>query len=153
MRMPVLDGYEATAAIRQLAGGDQVKIIALTASVFKEQHKHIITAGCDTVLHKPFHIPEVFAVLEKYLDVQFIYRDRPMVISSIPAVTADMLTILPLTLRQQLHEAALNLDTEETDEVIAKIRQLAPDIAEGLQELARCYQFEQIIKLDTGQCG
>ncbi|MDD5755407.1 MAG: ATP-binding protein, partial [Methylococcales bacterium] len=54
MRMPVMNGYEATMKIRQLAGGDKVKIIALTASAFKEQHSNIIKAGCDAVLHKPF---------------------------------------------------------------------------------------------------
>jgi signal transduction histidine kinase/CheY-like chemotaxis protein len=42
MRMPVMDGYEAAAKIRQLAGGDLVKIIALTASVFNQiEHKQL----------------------------------------------------------------------------------------------------------------
>ncbi len=65
MRMPIMDGYEATAKIRKLAGGDKVKIIALTASAFVEQHRDIVNAGCDAVLHKPFHIPEIFAALSK----------------------------------------------------------------------------------------
>lgn len=59
MRMPIMDGYQATAKIRQLANGDQVKIIALTASAFIEQHASIINAGCDGVIHKPFHAPKI----------------------------------------------------------------------------------------------
>ena len=148
MRMPIMDGYEATTNIRQLAGGDKVKIVALTASVFKEQHQHIINSGCDAVLHKPFHIPEIFAMLKKQLGVEFVYREttapETLVIEHI---TVEMLSKLPLVLRQQLHQAALNLDTEETALIIAQIRNTAPDIADGLQTLAQAYQFEQLIQL------
>jgi PAS domain S-box-containing protein len=150
MRMPVMDGYEASMRIRQLKGGDAIKIIALTASVFKEQHDHIINAGCDAVLHKPFQAQEIFAALTKYLGVTFIYDEIPAPID-LPRlkITAQMLSTLPLNLRQQLLETATNLDTEETDTIIANIRLLAPDIADGLQEMADNYQFEQIIELVT----
>lgn len=147
MRMPIKDGYEATAEIRQLEGGNIVKIIALTASAFSEQHANIINAGCDAVLHKPFQAPEIFTILAKQLGVKFIYEDKPEAVPSAQLITVEMLTALPLTLRQQLHEAAMNLDTEETDAVIAKIRPLASNVAQGLQELANSYQFEQIIHL------
>jgi CheY-like chemotaxis protein len=148
MRMPVMDGYEASTKIRQLKGGDSVKIIALTASAFIDQHDSIIKAGCDAALHKPFHIPEIFATLAKMLEVKFIYDEfLPPVSSPILEITVEMLSTLPVPLRQQLHEAALNLDIEETDAILAQIRQIAPDIADGLQELAAHYQFEQIIHL------
>lgn len=62
-------------------------------------------------------------------------------------ITAKMLKTLPLVLRQQLHDAALSLDLEETAFVIAKIFTLAPDVANGLSELAKNYQFDQIIRL------
>jgi signal transduction histidine kinase/CheY-like chemotaxis protein len=152
MRMPVMDGYEAAAEIRQRAGGDEVKIIALTASAFKEQHGDIINAGCDAVLHKPFHFPEIFAALIQYLGVKFIYQEEavaPATLSSVK-ITAEMLTALPVELRQQLHEAALQLDTEVTDALITQIRAIAPDVATSLDELAKNYQFEQIIQLTEG---
>ncbi|MDD5215473.1 MAG: response regulator [Methylococcales bacterium] len=148
MRMPVMDGYEATKKIRQLANGEKVKIIALTASAFTEQHSDIINAGCDAVLHKPFHIPEVFASLSQQLDVKFIYQDSPVTASSPTSkITAEMLTTLPLELRKQLHEAALKLDIEEIDTVIVKIHTLAPEIADSLEALAKGYQFDKIIQL------
>jgi signal transduction histidine kinase/DNA-binding response OmpR family regulator len=148
MRMPVMDGYETTAKIRQLPGGDTVKIIAITASAFIEEHENIIESGCDAILHKPFHAPELFAALMSCLKVKFIYRDIPGVIATPKQeMTAEMLNVLPIEYRQQLHEAALNLDLEETDAVIAEIRQIATDIAEGLEALAQTYQFEQIAYL------
>ncbi len=147
MRMPTLDGYEATLRIRRLAGGDQVKIIALTASVFCDQYHHIIAAGCDTMLHKPFHIPDIFSVLTKYLDVKFVYQSAPLPTPVIVKITTEMLAQLPLKLRQWLYEAALKLDIEEIDTVITQIRKLDADIADGLEELAKGYQFDRIIEL------
>lgn len=147
MRMPDIDGYEATKKIRQLKGGDKVKIIALTASAFIEQHESIIDAGCDDVLHKPFHLPEIFAALVKHLGTQFIYQEPAPVTSPVVKVTHNILSKLPLNLRQQLHNAALKLDTEEVEAVIAQIRVTEPGIAEGLDELVKGYQFEQIIQM------
>ncbi len=148
MWMPVLDGYQATAQIRKLDGGDAVKIIAITASAFTEGHESIINAGCDGVLHKPFHAPELFAALMSCLNVKFIYRDIPSVeVSPRQKISAEALSSLPLALRQQLHEAASNLDMEETEIVTQQIRQLAPELADALRDLAQQYEFGQIIGL------
>jgi signal transduction histidine kinase/CheY-like chemotaxis protein len=148
MRMPEMDGYEATAKIRQLAGGDVVKIIALTASAFKEQHSGMVKAGCDAVLHKPINAPEIFAALSKYLSTRFLYQDQATS-SSLPAleISTEMMSALPSVLRQQLYEAALKLDSEEIDDVITKIYNLAPDIAQSLKILVQNYQFKKIIQL------
>ena len=148
MRMPVMDGYEATAKIRQLKGGDTVKIIAVTASAFVEQHKNIINSGCDAVLHKPIHLPEIFAALSKHLGVKFTYQETESTTTSpMVKITAEMVADLPSELRQQLHKAALLLDTEEIDAIIERICTIAPDVAAGLDELAQNYQFELIIQL------
>jgi PAS domain S-box-containing protein len=59
-RMPVMDGLEATRRIRALEGGQAVKIVALTASVFAEQRGEMLAAGMDDILHKPFRPTEIF---------------------------------------------------------------------------------------------
>ncbi len=148
MRMPGMDGYQATAKIRQLPGGDVIKIIAVTAGAFQEQLDSIFDAGCNAVIHKPFQAAEVFAALVKYLGVKFIYQDQPdPASSSMAELTPEMVVKLPLALRQKLNEAALNLDIEETDAVIAQIHNITPEIANALQELVKHYQFDQIIHL------
>ncbi len=148
MRMPVMDGYQATAKIRQLPGGDRVKIIAITASAFQDQLNNILEAGCDAVIHKPFQAAEVFTALSQYLGVKFVYQNQPETSSSPTLELApEMLAELPSDLQKQLHEAALNLDVDETEAAIEGIRAIAPELAEALQKLAECYQFEQIIRL------
>jgi CheY-like chemotaxis protein len=152
MRMPVMDGYEATAQIRQLKGGNTVKIIALTASVFKEQQQHIIEVGCDAVLYKPFHVAEIFAELVKYLGVKFIYDDTPTLSAPLVAkITSEMLGQLPADLLLKLKASALLLDAEDVDGIIESIRAISPEIADGLDELAKNYQFDQITRLINGQ--
>ena len=75
MRMPVMDGYEATRRIRALPGGKEVKILALTASSFKEQDEQIINVGCDAVLHKPYVESTIFTTMEKQLGLHYVYEE------------------------------------------------------------------------------
>lgn len=147
MRMPVMNGYEAAKKIRQLPNGEKVKIIALTASVFIEQHDEIMKAGCDSVLHKPFHAVDIFTELNKQLGVEFIYKDYVKISHTVQKITTEMLETLPQELLMQLQEAALRLDIEEIDAVVAKIREISLDIAEGLTDLEKNYHFDQIVTL------
>lgn len=147
MRMPVMNGYEATAKIRQMPHGDEVKIIALTASAFKEQHGGIIDAGCNDVLHKPFHVSEIFTTLVEQLGVKFNHTDSDHIEPSRGVITPEMLAVLSLTLRQKLRNAALELDIEAFESVIIEIEVLSPNLAYNLRELLASYQFEQIVRL------
>lgn len=148
MRMPVMDGYDATAIIRHSQGGDKVKIIALTASAFKEQHGHIIDAGCDAVLHKPFHVQEIFATLGEHLALEFVYQEEEANTSEpTEKVSIERFEKLPLDLRQQLQEYALQLDVEEMENVIKKIRDIDTKTANSLSQMVSNYQFEEIVVL------
>ncbi len=76
IRMPVVDGYEATRRIRSLPGGEQVIILALTASVFKNQSEEILAAGCNAVLHKPYNELGVFTAMAEQLGLHYIYEGK-----------------------------------------------------------------------------
>ena len=146
--MPVMDGYKATRIIRQLPDGDKVKIIALTASLFKENHQRIINAGCDAVIHKPFQNAEIFTALTKNLGIEFIYEDVNAISNEMYIeYQQDLINTLPLELKQRLHEAALVLDIEEVDYIIAEINNTLPELAYCLNKLAKLYQFEQLANL------
>jgi signal transduction histidine kinase/CheY-like chemotaxis protein len=53
MQMPGMSGLQATGAIRALAGGDEVPILALTAQAMTGDRERILEAGCDDYLAKP----------------------------------------------------------------------------------------------------
>lgn len=69
--MPIMDGYEATAAIRaheQAQGLPRVPIIALTASAIEGDRERCLAAGMDDYLSKPFTQVGLMNMVEKWLN-------------------------------------------------------------------------------------
>jgi CheY-like chemotaxis protein len=67
MNMPVMDGYEATRAIRaweQQNDMPKTQIIALTALVLKEEGEKILEAGCNAHMTKPIKRQTLLEVLQ-----------------------------------------------------------------------------------------
>ena len=68
LRMPVMTGYEATAAIRGLDRPDRdIPIIAMTADAFSEDIKKCLDAGMNAHVAKPIDIREISRLLEKFI--------------------------------------------------------------------------------------
>jgi CheY-like chemotaxis protein/two-component sensor histidine kinase len=69
IKMPFMDGFDATAAIRSsgLRGADTVPIIALTANAFQDDIDRAHAVGMNDHLSKPIDIDKVFAMMNKYL--------------------------------------------------------------------------------------
>lgn len=67
VQMPLMDGIEATQAIRTIEKerGGHVPIIALSAHAFEEDRTKFIQAGMDGYISKPFHMTELFELIEK----------------------------------------------------------------------------------------
>lgn len=148
MRMPVMDGYDATAKIRALPAGDEVKIVAITANAFKEQRATILDAGCDDVVLKPFQVQEIFDVMEQQLGVRYSQVKANQKEVPEPSVDmSDMLSSLSEELRESLDEAAHRLDIEATNKVIERVHNIDSAIAGKLQKLADSYRFSRIVEL------
>ncbi len=66
IRMPGMDGYEATQAIKK--NHKNLPIIAQTAYALKGERENSIAAGCDNYISKPIDSRELLAILGKYLN-------------------------------------------------------------------------------------
>jgi len=68
VNMPVMDGFTATHAIRQLPRPQRnIPIVALTADATTDDKEKCLQAGMDTFISKPFRLEEIAGVLKKYL--------------------------------------------------------------------------------------
>jgi ABC-type amino acid transport substrate-binding protein/CheY-like chemotaxis protein/two-component sensor histidine kinase len=154
MRMPVMDGYEATKIIRaQDSAISDAAIIAVTASVFEDQRVAVMSIGCDDIIIKPFKENEIIEMLKKHIDVKFVYAS-----DEIPGEKADLgkdrLNLIPSDLSDLPDEtvmklmksvAALEMDT--TLNVIEEIREHDEPLADALKKLVEGYRFDKLQKL------
>ncbi len=68
IRMPIMNGYEATEKIRSLGRMDSdIPIIAMTADAFSEDIKHCLACGMNAHIAKPIDVQEAVRQLEKYM--------------------------------------------------------------------------------------
>jgi CheY-like chemotaxis protein len=65
-QMPEMDGYEATAALRERESG-HLTVVAMTAHAMKGDRERCLAAGMDDYLAKPLRPEELDAVLERWL--------------------------------------------------------------------------------------
>jgi CheY-like chemotaxis protein len=154
MRMPVMDGYEAVRQIRRRPGGEELPVIAITASVYSDQRPQILAAGCDDMVFKPFQEQEIFEVMARYLGVKYVYGepDDAAVPIGDGELTAAMLAELPPELRVNLDKATLVANRQDILEVIDGIAAHSPSAAELLQELVQNFEIDRIREL-LGEVG
>ncbi|HEY9798691.1 MAG TPA: PAS domain S-box protein [Leptolyngbyaceae cyanobacterium] len=152
MRMPVMDGYDATRHIKAQPKGRDTVIIALTASAFEEERTVALSAGCDDFVRKPLQETVIFEKMAQYLGVSFVYEQSiqsssPQHGMSKAVLTPEDLATMPAEWVAQLNEAATQVDSELIDQLIAQIPDEKVELANGLTDLVNNYRFDQIIAL------
>lgn len=145
MRMPVMNGYAATEAIRALPGGAGVKIVALTASAFHEDREAILAAGCDDLLGKPFDQDRIFQLMGQQLHLEYSYSHVDPDSASNSNKTVLDLTEVAADLRAEMRKAAEELDVEACQEIVERLRVLAPSAAANLDKLLQDFNFDRIL--------
>jgi CheY-like chemotaxis protein len=67
VQMPVMDGLDATRAIRNLPQGAELPILAMTANAFDDERRRCLDAGMDDHVAKPVVAEQLFATLYDWL--------------------------------------------------------------------------------------
>jgi len=151
LMMPKMDGFEATRQIRQTPEIKEIPIIAASASVFESHQKESLKAGCNDFVDKPIKDDELFKLIDKYLNLQWIYEYHdnltPNAQTNEPAFASlsveQSTTLLELTMSGDIAgivEFAEQLEQSDTQfaPFANKISTLANDFElEKLQELAK----------------
>ena len=146
MRMPIMDGYEATKRIKSTIKGQATAIIAVTASNFEEERAVVLSVGCDDFLRKPYREADIFDLMNKHLGVRYVYEDEPQEDSADTGcqLTAADLVALPPELRADLQEAIERLDLEATKGIIDRIGARNEPLARALADLIKNYRFDTL---------
>jgi PAS domain S-box-containing protein len=145
-RMPVMEGEEATRRIRQLPGGDKVKIVAVTASAFKEEQQEMLDAGMDDFIRKPYRPKEIYDCLARLLNIEYRYSAESAAESAPVPLTAAMLMRLPDPLRRELRTAVTSLDNEQIASVLEKVGAVDVELAHALSHLTEYFDYPAILK-------
>ena len=154
MRMPEMDGYEATKQIKSTTKGNGTAIIAITASVLEEEKSVILSAGCDDFVRKPFQVETIFEMMAKHLGVRYVYEQQgeSIVEESLPLENLDakkLLQEMPQVWIAKLHSAALDLDYLLVSDLIKKIPDSQSNLSRVLQDWLDRFELEKIIDLTS----
>ncbi|MBK1990594.1 PAS domain S-box protein [Sphaerospermopsis aphanizomenoides BCCUSP55] len=156
IRMPGLDGYEATKRIRAIEQSQHPTIIiALTAQASNDDtsrepnYSHLaLAAGCNDYISKPFPAETLFNKMAEHLGLRYTYADSvpsPLVLNQ-PLTTEDF-AIMPQAWIVQLHQASISCEQATVENLIKQIPPENSYLALGLEQLIYNFAFDQIIKL------
>ncbi len=153
IRMPVMDGLEATRRIKATDAGAHTRIVAITAHALEEERREILAAGCDDLIRKPYHDVEIFDALTKHLGVSFVYGEEPSPVAVASPLDAAVLAGLPDELLNELEQALVRIDIAAVDRAIEKIRACNDPLADALTPWARDSEFGRMVRLLRGARG
>ncbi|MBL8254342.1 MAG: PocR ligand-binding domain-containing protein [Candidatus Competibacter sp.] len=151
-RMPEMDGLEATRRIRVLEGGREVRIVALTASVFADQHEEMLAAGMDEIVGKPYRPQQLFDCLAHQLGVRYVHENAA---AAEGEATLDRAALagLPEDLRWGLLDALVVLDVQRIDALIRRVAERDAALGQAMRQHADGFDYASLEEALRGDGG
>jgi CheY-like chemotaxis protein len=78
VRMPVMNGLDATRLLRQRENEHRIPVVALTAGALLDERNECFEAGMDDHLSKPFTPESLIAMLSRWLTPSEVANPRPL---------------------------------------------------------------------------
>ncbi|MEI8202584.1 MAG: PAS domain S-box protein [Bacteroidota bacterium] len=150
MRMPIMDGYEATKRIKSTEKGKRTPIVALTASAFEEEQEKAESIGMQGYIRKPFRESELFNTIGKVLGIKYVYETEVNIKSRQERYLNDDETIVADIdkLPNKLISGMLNaVSVADLDLLLELIKSIEPDnieLAKYLTTLANNYDYDYL---------
>jgi signal transduction histidine kinase/DNA-binding NarL/FixJ family response regulator len=150
MRMPVMNGYEATQYIKSHLQGQATAILALTASTLEEEKAVVLAAGCDDFVRKPFREEVIFEKMAQYLGVHYLYEEIHskdiFESANVDELTAEALVIMPDEWLKELVEAAALINEKLIAQLLFQIPEEDRALAQAIQKEVDNFDFDRIMK-------
>jgi len=143
MRMPVMDGREATRRLRAAEPRRATVVIALTASSFDEQRDEFLALGCDEFLAKPFKEEALLQAIGQQLGLRYEY-EHPLPAENGPALDLRRLAQVPQASLARLRSALEHGDVQAIELALQDLRPCDPDTFAALAGMAARFEFKRI---------
>lgn len=157
IRMPVMDGYEATRRIKQQAqaAGAETFVIALTASAFEEERERTLRTpeGCDDFVRKPFREDEICRALSRCLGLQVAGPEpggEPGPSGTGATDLALQIRLLHPDWRAEMRRAATQGDLEWMAALVEQVRSTNPGLAAELTRMIDTFEHRELLRLVRG---
>lgn len=148
LKMPGMDGIEATRKIKSMEGGEKTHIIMVTATAFDDDLHTLLVSGAQMHIRKPFRINEIYEAIGKCIDVQYTYEDEITPDEKESEIFyVETLKMLPETLMDSLKEAASNAQLDRLLELIELSQTHDQKLAKHMNILANSFQYDRLITL------
>ena len=151
-RMPVMNGFEVTAAIRTQEWGKDMTILCISASAFDVDEAEALAAGCDGFVRKPFKGEEIFAKMAEHMGMKFEFEEEPEPLDSDVdnngqnglerhEAKTRLAGIEPGLLRE-IRRASADFAYDRAVTAVERVRDADPELADALLALVRGYRFD-----------
>ncbi len=75
LRMPEMDGLQATRVLRRADRGNRIPVVAISASAYDLNRQACLAAGCDDFIARPFQKEDLLQILGRLLGVSWTYEE------------------------------------------------------------------------------
>jgi CheY-like chemotaxis protein len=153
VRLPLMSGLEVAKRIRNMDGGTDVKIAAVTASVSASDREEVLAAGMDDFLRKPYRPSEVYDCMARHLGLKYIFATEATPVRDTPvALRPADLAGVPVSLREELERALISLDHDWIVRVASHISAHDAELGSALARLAAVFAYTPILRaLETSK--
>ncbi len=143
LKLPEMDGFEATRRIRQMPMLQGVIVIAVSASAYVQVKKRSLAAGCDAFIAKPLQEEELLTTMGEFLQLEWLY-DAPHPSSEQAAEEPEALVLPPnaeLQILSDLVDKGLVLDIQSWLERMEKSDSAYGPFIAQVQRLLKRFDF------------
>lgn len=146
IRMPVMDGVEATRRVKESDKGRNTIVIAVSASAMDEEKIQVLKNGADSFIRKPFREREILESLREFLNVDYRYEiEIDMKNTVLPLPDTFDFSLIPEELLENIKRAALGGYIKELNGYIDEVSKIDENIAGGLRKLTDNYEYEKLV--------
>ncbi len=148
IRMPVMDGVEATRQIKKDPAMKNTVVIAVSAGTLEEHPIRALKHGADAFIRRPFKENVILEEIKTHLHLNYIYREETKYSAkTAPALPPEIIAALPVDLVEKMRTATEDGYHEELLEHIATVEKIDPAAANGLRQLAEEYEYDRLLNL------